>query len=590
MCGLIGYNGSEQAAGFIFTGLKKLKYRGHDSAGLATLDGDRLQYKKDAGKLEEVERRQHISQLPGHIGIGHVRWATHGIVNRTNAHPQLDQCSNIAVVHNGIVENAFELRRRLETAHSFVSTTDTEVIPFLIAQYYNRKGNMLAAISNAIEELHGPFAFLAICRYTKDKFFACAREMPLLLSCIPTGCIASSDANSLPDDCNQAYVLDNGEIAEVTAQNLIFYDRAGNPIEKQPETLMRQIGAIYTNSTEHYMMREIREQPYAIEQSIGQNVVDMQDAARAIKEAQNVIFTACGTSRHAALMGRYLFSRVGKRMSEVIIGSEFKYFSEVISWNSVVIAISQSGETADVLDGVRTARARNAKVISIVNHSTSQLARLSNFVFPLKCGTENAVAATKSYMAQITVLALLSHYLSGHQHDIIQKIKALVPLVELVYETNLKHAESLARNIAKHNVCYFIARGSNFHIAMEAALKMKEVSYIHSEGMPAGELKHGTLALIEKGTPVVAICPDDYTFNDTLYNIEEAKIRGAFIIGVSDKYHSVFDEWFKIPKVEEILYPFVAIVPLQELAYFTALARGVNPDSPRNLAKSVTVR
>jgi glucosamine--fructose-6-phosphate aminotransferase (isomerizing) len=371
---------------------------------------------------------------------------------------------------------------------------------------------------------------------------------------------------------------------------LVFHNSTGDVIEKDPEILDIQPSAIYVNSPEYFMMREIREQPRAVEQAIEQRATDMQAAAQAIKDASNVTFTACGTSRHAALMGRYLFSRIGKRMSEVIIGSEFKYFSDAICQNSVVIALSQSGETADVLDGVRTARARKAKVISLVNHPSSQLARLSDIVFPLKCGTENAVAATKSYMAQISVLALLSHYLVKQQQDIIQKLKNIVPLIELAYETNLKQTEFLARYIAKYSGCYFIARGNNFHIAMEAALKMKEVSYVHGEGMPAGELKHGTLALIEKGTPVVVICPDDYTFDDTLRNVEEAKTRGAFVIGVSDKYHSVFDEWCKIPKVEELLYPFVAIVPLQELAYFTALARGVNPDRPRNLAKSITVR
>jgi glucosamine--fructose-6-phosphate aminotransferase (isomerizing) len=338
------------------------------------------------------------------------------------------------------------------------------------------------------------------------------------------------------------------------------------------------------------MMREIREEPQAIEQAIIQDKAVLEEAARAIKCAKNVIFTACGTSRHAALMGRYLFSRAGGKLSEVIIGSEFKYFADSINSGSVVIALSQSGETADVLEGVRTARAKGAKVISLVNRTSSQLTRLSDLIFPLKCGPENAVAATKSYIAQITVLALLSHYLVGQQQMITQKLEGIVPLVELAYETNLKKAECVAAYIARFNACYFIARGSNFHIAVEAALKMKEVSYVHGEGMPAGELKHGTLALIEKSTPVVAICPDDYTFEDTIHNVEEAKTRGAFIIGVSDRHDPVFDEWFKIPKVEEILYPFVTIIPLQELAYFTALARGVDPDRPRNLAKSVTVK
>ena len=591
MCGLVGYNGDGQAAQFILDGLKKLEYRGYDSAGIATIHDGLLHYKKDAGKLEDVDRRHHLSRLSGHVGIGHVRWATHGDVTQINAHPHLDGGNNIAVVHNGIVDNVRELRCSLESTCSFASTTDTEVIPCLLAHFYRQKDSMVAAIAATIAELRGAFAFLVISRHNPNRFFASAREMPLLLGRVVAGYAASSDVNSLPDGCNELFALEDGQIAEVTPQGFVFYDSAGIAMEKHCETLPRQVSAVtHGNAFEHYMMREIREQPRVLEQAIEQSVSDMQEAVKTIKQAQNVIFTACGTSRHAALMGRYLFSRIGKRMSEVIIGSEFQYFADALRPGSMVIALSQSGETADVLFGVRTARARQSKVISLVNHQASQLARLSDIVFPLKCGAENAVAATKSYMAQITVLTLLSHNLSGEQEEIIQKLKHIIPLVELSFETNLKHAESLARYIAGHNACYFIARGSNFHIAMEAALKMKEVSYVHGEGMPAGELKHGTLALVEKGTPIVAICPDDYTFDDTLCNVEEAKARGAFIIGVSDRAHSAFDEWCKVPKVEDILYPFVTIVPLQELAYFTALARGVDPDRPRNLAKSVTVR
>jgi glucosamine--fructose-6-phosphate aminotransferase (isomerizing) len=414
--------------------------------------------------------------------------------------------------------------------------------------------------------------------------------MPLLLGSGPAGSVASSDIDSFPEGYSEIYAIENGEIAAAEADSFRFFDASGNPITKKAELVQRQSGFAVDNSIKHHMMREIREEPWAIEQAIEQDEAVLEEAARAIKCAKNVIFTACGTSRHAALMGRYLFSRVGGKLSEVIIGSEFKYFADSIDSESVVIALSQSGETADVLEGVRTARAKGAKIISLVNRPSSQLTRLSDLVFPLKCGQENAVAATKSYIAQITVLAVLSHYLVGQQRAVTQKLAGIVPLVELAYETNLKKAECMAAYIARFNACYFIARGSNFHIAMEAALKMKEVSYVHGEGMPAGELKHGTLVLIEKGTPIVAICPDDYTFEDTIHNVEEAKTRGAFIIGVSDRHDPVFDEWFKIPEVEEILYPFVTIIPLQELAYFTALARGVDPDRPRNLAKSVTVK
>ena len=492
MCGLIGYNGPGLAAPFILDALKRLEYRGYDSAGLATVAGGELWYKKDSGKLEEVEQKQHLSELPGSVGIGHVRWATHGEVNQVNAHPQLDERSNIAVVHNGIVENAAELRAHLQIEHHFVSTTDTEVIPFLLAQYYKQSGSMSAAVAATTRELSGPFAFLAVCKCDPEKFFACAREMPLLLGQGAAGCLASSDVDSFPPGYDRIYSLENGEIAAASAGIFEFFDSAGHPIEKQPEVMSRQASAAPSNSHGHHMMREIREEPWAIEQAASQNPGDMQEAAQAIKSAKNVIFTACGTSRHAALMGRYLFSRVGGKMSEVIIGSEFKYFADAIHPESVVIALSQSGETADVLEGVRTAKAKGAKVISLVNRSASQLARLSDMVFPLKCGAENAVAATKSYMAQITVLTLLSHYLAGQQEALLEKLKDIVPLVELAYESNLKRAEGVAQTIASKNACYFIARGSNFHIAVEAALKMKEVSYVHGGGHASGgtETRH----------------------------------------------------------------------------------------------------
>lgn len=590
MCGLIGYNGPQKAAPFILDALKRLEYRGYDSAGIATVYEGKLLYKKDSGKIEEVEAKQHLSALLGNVGIGHVRWATHGEVNRVNAHPQLDSLNAIAVVHNGIVENADELRQQLKSEYQFVSTTDTEVIPFLLAKYLGQTGSMTQTIAATTREIRGPFAFLALCQTEPQVFFACARDMPLLLGSGAEGSIASSDIDSFPEGYGEIYAIENGEIAATEADSFKFFDASGNPIAKKAVSVQRQSGFAVDGSIKHHMMREIREEPWAIEQAVRQDKADMAQAAQAIKSAKDVIFTACGTSRHAALMGRYLFSRVGGKLSEVIIGSEFKYFADSINDGSVVIALSQSGETADVLEGVRTARARGAKVISLVNRPSSQLTRLSDLVFPLKCGPENSVAATKSYIAQITVLAVLSHYLAGRQNSIMEKLKSTVPLVELAYETNLKKAECVAAYIAKFNACYFIARGSNFHIAMEAALKMKEVSYVHGEGMPAGELKHGTLALIEKGTPIVAICPDDYTFEDTIHNVEEAKARGARIFGVSDRCHPVFDECFRIPKVEEMLYPFVTILPLQELAYFTALARGVDPDRPRNLAKSVTVK
>jgi glucosamine--fructose-6-phosphate aminotransferase (isomerizing) len=309
-----------------------------------------------------------------------------------------------------------------------------------------------------------------------------------------------------------------------------------------------------------------------------------------ILKASNVIFCACGTSRHAALLGRYLFSRTGKKLSEVITASEFKYFSDSIKPGTLVIAISQSGETADVLDGVRAAHRQGARVVSVVNHSHSQLSRTSDWVININCGAENSVAATKSFMGQLTVLYLLAYAMVDKMGFIEAELRAVATLLGNVIESSQPVVKKLALHLKGNQNCYFIARGSNMHVATEAALKLKEVAYVHSEGMAAGELKHGSLALIEKHVPIFAICPRDYTFADMMSNVEEAKARGAFIIGVSDKRERIFDEWIEVPSVPEELYPMVCIAPLQLFAYYSAVTRGLDPDKPRNLAKSVTVR
>ena len=307
MCGLIGYNGTDKAAPFILKALKRLEYRGYDSAGIATVSNGLLLFKKDSGKIEEVEARQHLSSLPGTVGIGHVRWATHGAVNQVNAHPHLDNLSIVAVVHNGIVENAGELRQQLISEHHFASTTDTEVIPILLAKYFKQTGSMVQAIASTVKDIRGPFAFLALF-LKEDKFFACAREMPLLLGRGHEGCVASSDIVSFPESYNEIYALENGEIAAVSADSIKIFDSAGTPINKNIELIKRQSGFAVDDSIKHHMMRETREEPWAIEQAIKQDDAILDEAARAIRGARNVIFTACGTSRHAALMGRYLFS------------------------------------------------------------------------------------------------------------------------------------------------------------------------------------------------------------------------------------------------------------------------------------------
>jgi len=341
---------------------------------------------------------------------------------------------------------------------------------------------------------------------------------------------------------------------------------------------------------EHYMLKEILEQPNAVRQALMQDRNLITETSLDILKTKNVIITACGTSRYAALIGRYLFSKLGGKFCDVVMASEFQYFADSVDRNTMVIAVSQSGETADVIQGVKIAKEQGAKIFSVVNTVECSLARLSDKVIYLNCGPEIGVAATKTFINQLVIFYLLSFAMNNKLEESFEKIKKISYVIENIIQNNGNKLKQIADKTKSQNDFYYIARGIDFAIASEGALKLKELSYIHAEGMPAGELKHGTLSLIEQGTPVVAICPKDYTYEETLSNVHEAKSRGGFIIGVSDKYNEIFDEWIEIPKVEEIFYPLVSIIPLQLLAYYLAVARGKNPDKPRNLAKSVTVK
>ena len=588
MCGLIGFCGYEQVAPALLEGMKRLEYRGYDSAGMATIDHGKMWVRKDAGHLPEVEAKQHLSKMPGTVGIGHVRWATHGEVNQKNAHPQVDCRNEIAVVHNGIIENHSELSSRLSPNHKFVSTSDTENIPHLIEQHMHTGISFMQAVSLTTKDIKGPYAFLAISTHDPDFIIAACKDVPMLVASGKRGTFVSSDANSFPAEYTQLCYLDDGEVAVIHPQRLTVFDASGKEIQKETFEIPRR-KSVAPDNNGHHMLTEIYEQPWAIGQALLQNKETLNRAVLDILRAGQLIITACGTSRHAALLGRYMMSHIGKKLSEVVTGSEFKYFLDSLSRNSLVIAVSQSGETADVLDGVNGAKSVGAEILSIVNRVNSQLARKSDIVLPLGSGEEIGVAATKTFEAELVVFYLLAFSMANQLDWITGQLRDISQLIQNNLEGDANQAQRLAERLRAAKDCYFIARGSNLHIATEAALKLKEIAYIHSEGMPAGELKHGTLALIEKGTPVFSICPHDYTFSDTMANAEEAKARGAYLIGVSDSKENVFDEWIKLPVVDEILYPLVTIAPLQLFAYYSAVVRGLDPDRPRNLAKSVTV-
>jgi len=590
MCGIVGYIGTKAAAPVLLDTLSKLEYRGYDSAGIATVYRGQIHAGKDAGSLLEVVAKQHLDMLPGNIGIGHTRWATHGGISAAHAHPHLDCDNEIAVVHNGIIENHETLRRRLTGTHRFLSQTDSEVIPHLIDEYVNTGLSLEQAVQKVVLELEGSYAILVISSKEPDKIVGARRESPLVIGLSPQGNYIASDALSFYGITNKVVLVEDRECVVLTRDGVKIYDADGQVVKRAPTETDWYSGELTKGLYDYFMLKEIHEQPAAIRRALQQDKDAVNAIAREIRQARHVVFTACGTSRHAALIGRYVFSKVAGVFGEVVMASEFAYFVDSVGPGTLVLAISQSGETADVLDGVRRAKARGARIIALVNTENSSLTRLSDRNLYMKCGPEVGVAATKTLMAQLTLLYLLAFALGDKYREGILQLTGIAAEIEQFLQKNSDATTALALKLKNHHDFYFIARGINFAVAAEGALKLKEVAYVHAEGMPAGELKHGTLALIERGTPVVAICPHDYTFAEILPNVAETAARGAYVIGVSDKNESLFNEWIQIPAVPELFYPLVTVLPLQLFAYHSAVFRALDPDKPRNLAKSVTVK
>jgi glucosamine--fructose-6-phosphate aminotransferase (isomerizing) len=590
MCGIIGYTGKDQAAAIVYEGLKRLEYRGYDSAGIATVDNNSIHIVKDKGQLGNIAGECNQASLPGTAGIGHVRWATHGGATKKNAHPHCDGNQQIAVVHNGIIANYEELKSGLLADCSFRSETDTEVIPHIIRHYMDAGLCFEDAFFAMTKELKGTYAILALYGGEPGKILAARKDAPLVIGLGEGANFIGSDVLSFLPYAKRVIYLDDGECAVLDKESVKIYDADHNEITKKIDMVNWQWEEGNKGSYEYFMMKEIQDQPRAIRQALLQDNKVIMKMAMSLIRARQVVFVACGTSRHAALIGRYAFSKVGHIFSDVIMGSEFGYFSDSIEKGTIVIAISQSGETADVLSGVREAKANGATIYSLVNVVGSSLARLSDQVLYLNCGPEISVAATKSFTAQLCILYQLAFALDHRLEEGQSKIRE----ISLVVESDLRrYAESLpalAYKLKGKTDFYYLARGVNFAVADEGALKLKEIAYVHAEGMPSGELKHGTLALISDGTPVFAICPLDYTYEDSMANLMEAKARGAHVIGVANSNSMIFDDTIKISTSEEILYPLVTTIPLQMFAYYSAIARGFNPDKPRNLAKSVTVK
>jgi glucosamine--fructose-6-phosphate aminotransferase (isomerizing) len=584
MCSILGYKGSKDAASLLVNGLKLMEYRGYDSVGIATLHDDRIDVAKGVGRVIEVNKSLSMESMQGTTGVGHTRWATHGGVTDKNAHPHTSCDGRVAVVHNGIIENYKELKEELVAAgHVFKSETDSEVIAHL---FEGAKGDTRQVMLSVCSRLRGSYAFVAV---FKDGTIAGARwEEPLIVGIADSDYFLSSDVLGFIKFTDRAVFLENGDIAVIDGgKNLQLYDVDGKPVSRAVSPIAWELGAADKGIYAHHTLKEINEQGRTITGALAANKQKLQEFASIISAAKHVYLTGSGTSSHAAMVGKQLLLKYAKIKSDVIISSEFQYALDMIDSGSVLIAISQSGESADVLQSVKNARQRGAKILSIVNVSTSSLARASDLFLEVGCGPEIGVAATKSFTAQLAVLYSIAGQLAESKETFqginlasaIDKALALYPAVAHVAEV-----------LGAANDIYLLGRFLHYPIALEGALKLKELVYVHAEGIAAGELKHGPLALMDKGTLVVLINPTDNTFSDTLANAHEMKARGATIVGLSDQNNELYDYWIQLPKVQDVFYPIVEAIPLQILAYCMAVGKKVDPDYPRNLAKSVTVK
>jgi len=585
MCSIIGYSGNEVAAPIIVKGLKRMEYRGYDSVGVATESNNQIELKKGIGKVNEVNSKIQLDTLPGKTGIGHTRWATHGKVTEFNAHPHPSNSGKIAIVHNGIIENFEELKKQLENeGYNFKSETDSEIIANLLQKNYESTKNVKETILKTVSEIKGDYAFVAM--FENGQLAAARFHEPLIVGIGQENVFLSSDVLGFIEYTDNVIYMKNRNIIILDKKDFQILDFNGKNTEYEITKVSKEFGDVYKGDYAHFTLKEIYEQPDVILRSGEKTIGDIEKAVDYIKNAKNIYITGSGTSYNSALIAKQILSKYVKIKSEPIISSELQFSPEIIENDSVLIAISQSGESADVLEAVRIAKKLNCKIISIVNLLTSSLVRKSDITLGMNCGPEIGVAATKSFTAQLTILYKIVQKLSNNITIDFEKFaESILKIIE-----NPVKIQKIAKELKNVSDIYILGRGINYPIAIESALKLKELTYIHAEGIPGGELKHGPLALMDSDVFVIIINPNDSTYADTLTSAREIKARGAKIIGVSDIESDLYDYWIEIPKIKEILYPISEIIPIQLLSYYSALEKDTDPDYPRNLAKSVTVK
>lgn len=589
MCGIVGCVLDKKVGPTIIDSIKKLEYRGYDSVGIATVT-DKINVKKGSGKIEDVDKKIHLKEIDGKTGIAHVRWATHGNPTKENAHPHCDCNNKISVVHNGIIENYKELKEELiKEGHKFRSETDTEIIPHLIEKYMAEGFNLLTSTQKTVKKLHGSYALAVISTEEPNKIIGARNESPLIVGVADNGNYLASDVPAILNETNQIIYLEDEELILLEKDNIEVMDLELNPVEKEITTITWTSEMAEKGGYDHFMLKEIFEQPQVIKDTLSESP-KIEEIVSKFKYFNRICFVACGTSYHASLVGEYLIETQMGIPTEVILASEFEYFQKTLDKHTLVIFITQSGETADTLKALKIAN-KQSETLAIVNVVGSSITREADHVIYTRAGPEIGVAATKTYLSQLICIYLLVAYLSEN-HKLIDELHNISELSKETFDREEKIKE-IATKYKDSKDFFYIGKGFNYSTALEGALKLKEISYIHAEGYPAGELKHGPLALIDKNMPVVGILPPGPSYSKTFNSLEEIKARGAnmIILGSSDddKIRDTEDLLTFNPEIDELIAPLLYIIDLQLFAYHVSVAKNYDPDKPKNLAKSVTV-
>jgi glucosamine--fructose-6-phosphate aminotransferase (isomerizing) len=607
MCGIIGYIGTRGATPLLLEGLKRMEYRGYDSAGVAVMNGSGVETRKAAGKISQLERALATRPVEGDLGIGHTRWATHGVPNECNAHPHVDCKGDIAVVHNGIIENSGTLKKGLEArGHEFASDTDTEVIAHLIEEAFDE--NLEDAVIEALWQIEGTYGIAVVSSKDKNKIVAARKGSPLLLGLGDGEYYVASDVSAILAQTREVVYLDDGDVAVLTRDGYTILNQRAQQLERGVSKIDWDLDQIERGGFDHFMLKEIFEQPATIENCMRGRLLPDQGTSKLgglnmtdeeLLKFDNILITACGTSWHSALIGEHMLESLARVPVEVEYASELRYRNPIVSDKTLCIVISQSGETADTLAAMREAKSRGARTYGIVNVVGSTIARESDGGIYVHAGPEIGVASTKAFTSQVIALLLFTIKLARLRNlsmvdgkEIIEELQRLPAKIQNVLD-RAADIEKIAEDFKNAQNFLYLGRGYSFPTALEGALKLKEISYIHAEGYPAAEMKHGPIALIDEKMPVVFVTPHDSVFDKVVSNVQEVKARGGRVIAITTRDEEALegklDYEFRIPETKDMLTPVLASIPLQLLAYYIAVKRGANVDQPRNLAKSVTV-